>query len=123
MTERTTGMDREKLTAEMSGYSISELEMICETQGEYYTDEEMDLITVILEQKRQEEKTAESKGLLRETIYCVIALLFNVVGLILGIYLLLSHDPNKKKMGKHVMIAAFISVLLGVFLLMGGFRF
>ncbi len=114
-------MDKQKLTEEMNSYSISELEAICETQGECYTDEEMRLIVQILEQKQQERKTDLRKFDARETICCIAGLLLPLVGLVIGICMLLSNDPASKKTGKRTLIAVFISVMLLLFLNMGGF--
>ncbi len=112
-------MGNKQLTEEMNSYSITELEAICATQGDMYTDEEMRMIVQILERKRQEQHVSNQKDL-RATLYCIVGLLLPVVGLIIAICQLASGDMVKRSIGKKVLIAVGISFLLGLFLLAGG---
>ena len=114
-------MDKQKLTEEMNSYNIPELEAICETQGECYSGEEMRMIVHILEQKRQERKNGVWKFNIRETVCCIIGLLFITAGLAIGIYMILSTKPDKRKTGKRTLLAVFISLMIRLFMSIGGF--
>lgn len=114
-------MDIRDFIREAEGYTVPELELICTTQKDLYTPEEMQIIVEVLACKRKQEKNVRSKAEFGETIFCIISLLIPIIGFIAGILLLAAGPPKWKRTGKRVLLAAFISVLIRVFLNAGGF--
>lgn len=107
-----TEIDRNKLIDEISGCNIFELELICKDQKELYTDEEMQLIEEILEQKRQENKKPLSDIAFAEVLFCLVSILAPIEGLIVGVIMLFKKSPRWKKAGMRTLLAVFISVLI-----------
>lgn len=114
-------MDKEALIAEMSKYEISDLELVCKTQKELYSIEEMQIIEEILEQKKTEHKKSVSEAKFGETLFCIVGLLTPLSALIVGIIMIVAGSPIWKSVGKKTLFVVFIAVLIRIFLYSGGF--
>lgn len=114
-------MDRDSFVREMDTYSIPDLELICRTQKDVYTAEEMQLIEEVLESKKQQKKKAGSDIRFGETLFCIVALLTPISGAVAGIIMLAAGSSEWKQAGKRTLIAAFVSILIRLFLYSGGF--
>lgn len=114
-------MDKEAFISEIEKYSISDLELIVNTQKDVYSAEEMQLIEEELERKRASEKKENSDYRIVETLFCIVGLLAPFCGFIAGIVLLIAGSADYKKIGKRTILASFISVLIRAFLMIGGF--
>ena len=114
-------MDSETLVTEMEHYSISDLELICRTQEELYSKEEMELIREILERKKSAAKQTPDEFGFAVTLFCIVAVLTPVSGLVVGIVMLIKGSPRWKNAGKKTLLAVLISVIIRIFLYSGGF--
>lgn len=114
-------MDREKFIDEISIYSISDLELIYNTQKDLYSVEELQIISEMLEQKKSEYKKAVSEQKYGEMLFCIVALLTPFSALIVGIIMLFARSPVWKSIGKKTLLVVVISVVIRVFISGGGF--
>lgn len=114
-------MDSEALIREMGQYSISDLELICRTQEELYSKEEMEIIREILDRKRAAAKQTPDDFGFAVTLFCIVAVLTPVSGLIVSIVMLLKRPQRWKSAGKKTLLAVLISVIIRIFLCSGGF--
>lgn len=114
-------MDRENFIREIEKYSIPDLELIVNTQKDVYSAEEMQIIEEELEKKKASEKEKSSDYRIAETLFCILGLLLPVFGIIVGVVLLIAGSADYKKIGKRTLIAAFISLVIRAFLMIGGF--
>ena len=115
----------EKFVSEMEQYSVPDLELICNTQKELYSDEEMAAIQDILRKKKVVSKKTGDKFYIVATIFCIAALLLPVAGLVAGVIMIIAGikgDPKWKSTGKKTLVAVIISVMLRSFLYSGGFK-
>ena len=115
----------EKFVSEMEQYSVPDLELICNTQKELYSDEEMAAIQDILRKKKVVSKKTGDKFYIVATIFCIAALLLPVAGLVAGVIMIIAGikgDPKWKSAGKKTLVAVIISVMLRSFLYSGGFK-
>ena len=115
----------EKFVSEMEQYSVPDLELICNTQKELYSDEEMAAIQDILRKKKVVSKKTGDKFYIVATIFCITALLLPVAGLVAGVIMIIAGikgDPKWKSAGKKTLVAVIISVMLRSFLYSGGFK-
>lgn len=114
-------MNREAFISEIEKYSILDLELIINTQKDVYSAEEMQIIEEELEKKKVSEKEKSSDLRIVETLFCIVGLIVPVCGFIVGIVMMIAGSEDYKRIGKRTILASFISVVIGAFLMIGGF--
>lgn len=144
-------MDQTVFEKELGNYSQEELRLIYATQQELYSEEELAMIAARLEPVPEPEKTSPLT-VIGYILSCIVPLFGIILGLMLrteqeprrkrlgndylicgclpaigiGIFiggiLLFSKDQQTKTVGKKCLAASFISLMLGLFFLNGGFR-
>lgn len=143
-------MDRAAFEAELNRYTQEELRLILATQQDVYSEEELAIIAARLEPAPEPEKT-KPLTVICYILSCIVPLFGIILGLmlrgdedaqrkklgsdllvcgclpaigigvIIGGILLFAKDEQKKTVGKKCLAASFISLMLGLFLLSGGF--
>lgn len=113
--------DLDKFVSEIEQYSISDLELIYQTQKELYSKEEIEIIKDILEKKKTSLKQITDDFNFTVTLFCIVGLLSPISGLVTGIIMIIKDSPKWKNIGKTTLLAVFISVIIRVFLYSGGF--
>ena len=144
-------MDQTVFEKELGNYSQEELRLIYATQQELYSEEELAMTAARLEPVPEPEKTSPLT-VIGYILSCIVPLFGIILGLMLrteqeprrkrlgndylicgclpaigiGIFiggiLLFSKDQQTKTVGKKCLAASFISLMLGLFFLNGGFR-
>lgn len=144
-------MDRTAFEAELNRYTQEELRLIYATQKDVYSKEELALIAARLEPAPEPEKT-RPLTVICYILSCILPLFGIILGamlhtdqderrrklgsdllvcgclptvgagILIGGILLFSKDEQKKAVGKKCIAAAFISLMLCLFLMSGGFR-
>lgn len=144
-------MDRTAFEAELNRYTQEELRLIYATQKDVYSEEELALIAARLEPAPEPEKT-RPLTVICYILSCILPLFGIILGamlrtdqdkrrrklgsdllvcgclptvgagIVIGGILLFSKDEQKKAVGKKCIAAAFISLMLCLFLMSGGFR-
>lgn len=143
-------MDRTAFEAELNRYTQEELRLIYATQQDVYSEEELEMIAARLEPV-PEPKKAKKLTVICWILSCIVPFFGIILGLMLrgetderrrklgsdllvcgclptiglgvliGGVMLFSKDEQKKTVGKKCLAASFISLMLGLFLLSGGF--
>ena len=144
-------MDQTAFEQELNRYSQEELRLIYNTQQELYSEEELALIAARLAPVPEPEKTSPLT-VIGYIFSCFVPLFGIILGLMLrteqeprrkklgndflicgclptigiGVFIggimLFSKNQQTKTVGKKCLAASFISLMLGLFLLDGGFR-
>ncbi len=144
-------MDKTAFEQELNSYSQEDLRLIYATQQELYSEEELAMIAARLEPVPEPEKT-KPLTVIGYILSCIVPLFGIILGLMLrtekdprriklgndflicgclpsigiGIFiggiLLFSKNQQTKTVGKKCLAASFISLMLGLFFLNGGFR-
>ncbi|MBR7038341.1 MAG: hypothetical protein IKI21_03750 [Oscillospiraceae bacterium] len=116
--------DNKAFFNEIEQYPIPDLELICKTQKDLYSAEEMAVIEDVLQKKRAAAKLTDDDDRFMVTLFCVAGLLSFLIGAVIGVAMLIKGakgHPRWTSAGKKTLLAAFISLLIQLFLWSGGF--
>lgn len=109
---------------ELCDMDLADLELIYRDQRELYSDEEAALIEDIYHRRKDAEAEEYNNRQFALTMFCLMALLSPFAGVLGGIIMLVHCRNNEKwkNAGWRTLLAAFISLLILVFLNAGGFK-
>ncbi len=109
---------------ELSNMNLTDLELIYRDQRELYSDEDFDLIDDIYHRRKDAETTEYSNWQFSLSVFCVMALLSPAAGVAAGIMMLIRGKRHEKwkEAARRTLAAAFISLIILIFLRTGGFR-
>ena len=113
--------ESDKFVSEIEQYSISDLVLILHTENELYSKDELEIIQDLLEKKKTSLKLSTADFDFAVILFCIVGLLSLPSALITGVIMMIKGSPKWKVVGKKTLLAAFISLIIRIFLSMGGF--